>query len=144
MNLWRKILSLLSVSFASMDLVYAEESKVIRALDIAPVWSAHPVGFCLLTHAPHQYVAYYDAQRRMTVAQRKLDEEKWTYTVLPVTTGWDSHNYVTMAIDAAGYLHLSGDLHCVPLKYFRSEKPHDAASLKKVDQMTGTEESRTT
>jgi hypothetical protein len=49
-----------------------------------------------------------------------------------------------MAIDAAGYLHLSGDLHCVTLKYFRSEKPHDSASLKKVDQMTGTEESRTT
>lgn len=144
MKLWRKILCLLSVTFATMVVVNAEESKIIRALDIAPVWSAHPVGFCLLTHAPHQYVAYYDAQRRMTVAQRKLDEEKWTYTVLPVTTGWDSHNYVTMAIDAAGYLHLSGDLHCVPLKYFRSEKPHDAASLKKVDQMTGTEESRTT
>lgn len=34
-------------------------SKVLASLDIAPVWSAHPVGFCLLTRAPFQYVAFY-------------------------------------------------------------------------------------
>ena len=65
----------------------------IETVDVEPVWSAHPVGFCLLTSAPHQFVAYYDAQRRMTVAQRRLDGKSWTFTRLPSTLGWDSHNY---------------------------------------------------
>ena len=42
----------------------------IEVIDVAPVWAGHPIGFCLLTQAPHQFVAYYDAERHMTVAQR--------------------------------------------------------------------------
>ncbi|MCX7006629.1 MAG: BNR repeat-containing protein [Kiritimatiellaeota bacterium] len=112
-------------------------------LDIEPVWSAHPVGFCLLTHAPHQFVAYYDAQRRMSVAQRTLTATNWTITKLPSQLGWDSHNYVTMALDRDGFLHVSGNMHCVPLVYFRSAKPFDAASLQKLP-MTGDRETRVT
>ena len=54
-------------------------AEVINALDIAPVWAGHRVGFCLLTHPPHQFAAYYDAERNMTVAARKLDETEWQY-----------------------------------------------------------------
>ena len=122
----------------------AERPVVLDSLDIAPVWAAHPVGFTLLTRSPFQFVAFYDAKRRMTVAQRRLDERKWTFTILPVTTGWDSHNYVTMAADRDGILHLSGDLHCVPLKYFRTSKPLDASTFERIDRMTGVQESRTT
>lgn len=136
--------ALLCAGLGTVSVAQAEESKILKSLDIAPVWSAHPVGFCLLTHPPHQFVAYYDDKRRMTVAQRRLDQERWTYTVLPVTTGWDSHNYVTMALDEAGCIHLSGDLHCTPLKYYRSEKPFDAASLKQIDTMVGREENKAT
>ena len=119
-------------------------SRVERMLNVAPVWAGHPVGFCLLTHPPNQYVAYYDAERRMTVAQRKLDSEQWTFTVLPETVGWDSHNYITMTLDRDEYLHLSGNLHVHPLKYFRSEQPLDAATLVRVPQMVGSEEDRVT
>lgn len=112
-------------------------------LDIEPVWSAHPVGFCLLTHAPQQFVAYYDAQRQMSVAQRTLTSTNWTITKLPSTLGWDSHNYVTMAVDRDGFLHVAGNMHCVPLVYFRSAKPCDAASLQKLP-MTGDRETRVT
>ncbi len=77
------------------------------SLDIAPVWAAHPVGFSLLTHAPFQFVAFYDVKRQLTVARRKLDERKWDFTKLPVTTGWDSHNYVTMTVDDGGFIHLN-------------------------------------
>lgn len=118
--------------------------EVVESLDIAPVWSAHPVDFCLITHEPHQFVAFYDDKRQLTVAQRKLKEKTWTFTKLPITTAWDSHNYITMTIDDDGYLHLSGDMHCVPLNYFRSEKPHDASSLARVSSMTGHQEERTT
>lgn len=123
---------------------HIERAVTVDSLDIAPVWAAHPVGFALLTHAPYQFVAFYDDKRQMTVAQRKLDERQWTFTKLPVTTGWDSHNYITMALDADGYLHLSGDMHVVPLKYFRTTKPLDASTFERVEKMTGSEENRTT
>lgn len=111
---------------------------------IAQVWSGHPVQFCLLTADPWQYVAYYDDQRRMTVASRRLDSEEWQYTQLPTQVGWDSHNYVTMALDQAGHLHLAGNMHCVPLIYFRSTRPFDATTLACVPAMVGKEENRCT
>jgi hypothetical protein len=122
----------------------SEPAQRVGALDIAPVWAGHPVGFALLTHPPHQFVAFYDDQRKMTVAQRKLDLRRWTFTKLPRTTGWDSHNYITVAADDEGLLHLSGDMHVVPLVYFRTKRPWDAATFERVDRMVGSEESRCT
>jgi hypothetical protein len=104
-------------------------------LEVEPVWSAHPVGFSLLTHGGMQFAAYYDAERRMSVAQRRLDERRWTITKLPSQVKWDSHNYVTMAFDNDDYLHLSGNMHCVPLIYFKAAKPLDATSLERVANM---------
>jgi hypothetical protein len=115
-----------------------------EAIAVEPVWSAHPVGFSLHTHPPHQYVAYYDAQRRMSVAQRRLDSTNWTITRLPSMLGWDSHNYVTLALDRDGFLHVAGNMHGVPLIYFRSGEPHLAASLRRVPAMTGEREQRVT
>lgn len=119
-------------------------SAGITNLDVAPVWSGSPVGFSLLTHGDQQYVAYYAVNRQMTVAQRTLGERKWHYTVLPTAVGWDSHNYVTMALDRKGYLHVSGNMHRSPLIYFRSTKPGDSASLVRVPAMTGQNELRVT
>lgn len=116
----------------------------IRALDVEPVWAGHPVGFTLLTRGDQQYVAYYDADRHMKVAQRTLGQKTWRYTTLDSNVGWDSHNYVTMAFDREGYLHVSGNMHVAPLVYFRSTKPGDAASLVRVPAMTGRLESRVT
>ncbi len=121
-----------------------ERAVMADSLDIAPVWAAHPVGFSLLTRAPFQFVAFYDDKRQLTVAQRKLDERKWMFTKLPVVTGWDSHNYIAMALDDDGFLHLSGDMHAVPLKYFRTAKPLDASTFERLDKMVGTEENRVT
>ncbi len=122
----------------------AAETVEAEIVDVEPVWSAHPVGFCLLTSPPQQFVAYYDAERRMTVAQRRLDSRAWTFTRLPSTLGWDSHNYVTMVLDRDGFLHVSGNMHCVPLVYFRSTQPLDAASLRREPAMTGEREKRVT
>ena len=107
----------------------APGGSVAESVDVEPVWSAHPVGFCLLTHGQDQFVAYYDAGRQLTVAQRKLTSTKWALHKLPRRTGWDSHNYVTLAIDSARHLHLSGDMHCVPLFYLRTARPLEAATL---------------
>lgn len=139
MKLLPAILFLTASSGLAQDRV-----ATVEPLDIAAVWAGHPVGFALLTHAPFQFVAYYDEKRQLTIAQRKLDERTWTRTRLPVTTGWDSHNYVTMAVDDDGFLHLCGDMHVVPLKYFRTTKPLNASTFERVGKMTGTGETRMT
>jgi hypothetical protein len=134
----------LAVALAGDSSSTITRALTVDSLDIAPVWAGHPVGFALVTHAPFQFVAFYDDQRRLTVAQRKLDERQWTFHRLPVTTGWDSHNYIALAVDDDGYLHLSGDMHVVPLKYFRTTKPFDASTFERVEKMVGSEEQRTT
>jgi len=125
----------------------AEEQKEMRplfrieeSLDIAEVPSDFPVGFCLLTHGRRQYVAYYDKHRRMTVAARTLDSKEWQYKILPSNVGWDSHNYITMAVDDDGHLHLSGNMHCEPLIYFRTSEPWSIATLEQLSAMTGKDE----
>lgn len=120
------------------------EEKVTESLKIANVWAGHPVGFALLTHRNQQFVAFYDAERHMTVAQRILGKKAWTFTRLPSQVGWDSHNYVTLAVDGGGFLHVSGNMHVVPLVYFRSTKPLDASSLVQITAMTGQKENRVT
>jgi len=114
----------------------ARRFQIESSMDIAKVPSGFPVRFCLLTAGKTQYVAYYDELRQMTVASRPLDSNKWTYQVLPSKGAWDSHNYITMAMDGNGDLHVSGNMHCVPLIYFRTETPGDITTLKKLP-MTG-------
>jgi len=116
---------------------------VAECIDLDKVPSWFPVGFSLLTHENRQYVAYYDAKHHMTVASRTLDETTFRHVKLPTKVGWDSHNYVTMAVDADGYVHLSGNMHCVPLIYFRMTRPGDVGTFKRL-AMTGREERRCT
>jgi hypothetical protein len=116
---------------------------ITTMLDVADVWSGHPVGFALLTTASRQYVAYYDTNRDMTVAQRPLTSDTWTFTRLPTTVGWDSHNYIAMDIDGAGYIHVSGNMHTVPLIYFRSTQPNNAGAFSTATMIGSSESSCT-
>lgn len=118
--------------------------EITRELDVAPVWSGHPVGFHSLVASNRQFVAFFDADRQMTVASRSLDSTNWTFVRLPQKVGWDSHNYITMTVDRQGFLHLSGNMHGNPLVYFRSGKPLDAESLERIPEMVGKDELRTT
>lgn len=117
--------------------------RVAERIDIDTVPSGFPVGFSLLTRGRRQYVAYYDANHRMTVGARTLDQREWQLVKLDTKIGWDSHNYTTMATDAEGNLHLSGNMHCVGLIYFRTETPGDITTFKRL-AMTGRNESRCT
>ncbi len=95
------------------------------------------------TAGKRQYAAYYDKFRRMTVASRILGSRKWEYRVLPSRVGWDSHDYITMAVDGDGNLHVSGNMHCEKLVYFRTVKPGDISTLERFP-MTGKLEDRVT
>ena len=124
--------------------VDAGEWELEKVLEVAPVWAGHPVGFCLLTCDQRQFIAFYDAQRKMTVGARTLDSDRWQFARLPSKLGWDSHNYVTMAVDNDGLIHLSGNMHCVPLVYFRTARPWDVTSFERVAEMVGRNEKRCT
>lgn len=119
------------------------------------VWSGHPVSFAFLTERGRQFIAYYDSERRITVAARRLDEAEWTRfrpAGVPVpgrgrdsnVTNWDSHNYLALALDRDGFIHLSGNMHNDPLVYYRSSRPLDVSSLERIDRMTGRLEDNTT
>jgi len=118
--------------------------RVEEVCEVAEVWSGHPVRFALLTHPRRQFVAFYDANRQMTVGARSLDSDRWQLVSLPSKLGWDSHNSITMTTDDGGYIHLSGNMHCVPLIYFRTGRPYDVASFQRVLQMVGSNEQRCT
>lgn len=117
--------------------------RVEAVLDVGKVPSAFPVGFCLLTQGERQYVVYYDAEHRMTVAARTVTTNRWQVQVLPEKVGWDSHNSVTMTADDEGYLHLSGNMHAHPLVYFRTARPWDITTFERLE-MTGKDEKRCT
>jgi hypothetical protein len=108
---------------------------VTQVIDVGSTWAGQPVAQAVLTTATDQYVAYYDADRFMTVARRPLSSTTWTYQRLDSQVGWDSHNYVTMALDSTGNLHVSGNMHATPLVYFRTTTPGDLATLTRVPTM---------
>jgi len=122
----------------------AQKGKApLKKLYVDKVWSGHPVGFDLLTTEKYQYAAYYNADRQMIIARRALDSDQWQKTALPTAVGWDSHNYVTLAVDREGYIHVSGNMHVVPLIYFRSTRPWEIDQFEKLP-MTGENEDRVT
>jgi hypothetical protein len=115
----------------------------VEKIDIAKVWAGHPVNFAIRTKNNLQCVAYYDTAQQMIIAARTLGETTWKYTSLKTKVGWDSHNYIDMAIDDSGYIHVSGNMHNVKLIYFRSKRPWSIAEFEQPG-MVGTLENSVT
>lgn len=119
------------------------------------VWSGHPVAFALAVEHGRQFVAYYDAERKITLLGRTDPAAPWTKVQPPGVpvprrnrdsnvVGWDSHNTLRLALDRDGIVHLAGNMHADPLVYYRSERPWDVATLRRLDRMTGERETRAT
>ena len=124
--------------------VEVKSSSIVEELLIDSVWAANKVSFALRTVGEKQFVAYYDKNRMMTVATRKINSKTWQKKTLPNQLKWDSHNYVALGIDEMGYLHVSGNMHVNPLVYFRSTQPYDINTLVEINKMTGIEEADVT
>jgi hypothetical protein len=110
----------------------ARAIEVPRLVLVDHVWSGHPVDFGLAHHRGTHYIAYYDADRRMTVASLEAGASTFQYRKLDSVTGWDSHNYLAITVDATGHLHVIGNLHNDPLVYFRTTRAGDVSSLERV------------
>lgn len=83
---------------------------IIGRLDVAPVWSVHRTGPPeLLTRDGLQYVAYYDHDRFLTLAQRQLDSNQWKSHRFPVQMDWQTgaHAKLSLALDRHGYIHIT-------------------------------------
>jgi hypothetical protein len=120
------------------------QKKIIKEINVARVWSAQCILFDICTTDKFQYVAFYDSSRNMCIAQRLLVNEEWEITRLPsITKGWDNHNYIKIARDRDGYLHVSGNMHNVPLIYFRSNSPDNISSFEKLTMIGQNETSVT-
>ncbi len=130
--------------WASADENSLESVGVLGRWEVDRVWAGHPVGFFLLTAGDSQYVAYYDADRVLTVASRKLSENGWVKQKLDSRVGWDSHNNIVMARDTTGRLHLAGNMHNQPLTYFRTREPDDISTFEAIHRMVGHDEQRCT
>jgi len=137
------IFSSLAVCFAMLGTLRGAQYQIADKLPIDQVPSWFPVQFCLLTHDEVQYVAYYNADHQMMVAQRDLSQREWKKVELPSKVGWDSHNYITMAVDHAGHIHLAGNMHVDPLVYFRTRIPGDITTFKR-QEMIGRDETACT
>jgi hypothetical protein len=103
---------------------------------IDTVWSGHSVKSALAVTDTMIVVGYYDANRQLTIALRaRGDGASWRYQKLDSWVGWDSHNYVALAIDAAGNIHVSANMHRDPLLYYRTTVPGDIRTLVRVPVM---------
>ncbi len=77
----------------------------------------------LITHKGYQYIAYYNAERRVCISRRKLPSGAWERIAFTdyLFESNDAHNVVSMGIcPNDGTIHLAFDHHVHPLKYRRS------------------------
>lgn len=111
---------------------------------IDDVIAAFPVQFAIIQNEQDLFIAYYNTNHDLIVKQRPLTGGPWISHQLPVSIGWDSHNYITMQFDSKGHIHLSANMHVDPLVYFISDKPNDISSWTQQQSLIGKQEDRCT
>jgi hypothetical protein len=130
---------ILIFSFLWVNLTLAQV-KILEAIDVDSVTSDFPVNFSFLQQEDWQFIGYYNKDRSLTVASRRINDKQWQYKILPTKVGWDSHNAITMAIDRDNCLHISGNMHNDSLLYFKTEKPFQIASFHRVFSQISTQD----
>jgi len=129
----------------SLEAAVAGEVEMLR-VPVTKGLASHPVngGRCLISDGEYQYIAFYDGDHRMTVGKRRLGGTKWDFARLPERVGWDTHNKIVLFQDREGHLHVTGNMHCAPLRYYRTKKAGDIHTFEGVHTWTGDYENRVT
>ena len=118
-----------------LALVCAAPAYAQKLEAVDRIWTGHQVPFALVVTEERIYVGYYDAARQLSIASRPRNASGWSYAKLPSWVGWDSHNGIAMAVDAAGQLHVAANMHNDPLVYFRTTGAGDVRTLTRVPVM---------
>ncbi|WP_290841866.1 BNR repeat-containing protein [Flavobacterium sp.] len=91
-----------------------------------------------------QFTAFYDKDANVVVAKRKLNSDEWeTKKTRFIGKAQDAHNSISIALDGAGFLHLSFDHHDSKLRYAVSKKRYGLDFSDEVP-MVGNDENKVT
>jgi hypothetical protein len=110
-----------------------------QKIKIDEVWAGHPVRFCVMRAGKDYLIGYFNKERQMCIAKYNAIDGSVPKTALPEELGWDSHNRISIGLDKSGFIHVSGNIHKHPLKYFRSIEPGGMA-FQRIDKMIGADE----
>ena len=117
------------------------QSSVKHSQLVDDAWAGVGIIYDAISVGPIVYIAYYDAERRFSVARVDTTTHTVTKKTLDsVFAGWDGHNSVVLAYDRFGYLHVTGNMHTIPLIYARTLRPNDFNSLTQTNKMVGHDE----
>lgn len=140
------VFTLSAVSDAPGQLDEAEPTL----MPLGKAWAANSINTAVFrndpitTHDQQQYAAYYDADGRVVLATRHLDETEWKLKTTDLRGNInDAHNGISLGTDQEGYLHIAWDHHNNPLNYVRSREPGTLELTEKLP-MTGKNEARVT
>ena len=94
------------------------------------------------------YAVFWGSDMNPYIASMKDGENTWQYFNLGTLPGnplnapapSDEHNQLAMMVDSAGYIHVSGNHHRVPLNYIRSLQPNNIFGGWETPGMVGTNE----
>ena len=127
------------------DLTAGEKTRM-RKIPVAEGLASHPVngGRCLISDGENQYIAFYDGDHNMTIGKRKLSETNWDFARLPERVGWDTHNKILLFRDRTGHLHVTGNMHCAQLRYYRTKESGNIHTFEGIHTWTGDYENRVT
>jgi hypothetical protein len=121
-----------------------------RVVPIAKGWARNQINAVIFrrnsvtTSGDLQYVAFYDSDARVILAQRKLSSsEGKIYQTQYTGDTQDAHKSISIAIDGDGFLHLAWNQHNTRLQYCRSTSP-GALELSREMPMLGDKEARVT
>lgn len=115
-----------------MPIEFGNKIRIVDSILVDSVPADFPARFNVLTSGDWQFVGYYNKDRFMTIASRKIQDTFWRYKILPVKVNWDSHKSITMAPDRDKCIHLTGNMHNDSLFYFKTEKPLDISTFRRV------------
>ena len=147
MNLLKlNVFSLLGCIFISCS-VQQKNINTTKSL-VGMGWSSNSVNTVIFrqnavtTHNNTQFTAYYDADSYLVVAKRTLPNGVWLTSKTQYTGNTtDAHNAISIAVDGAGYLHVSWDHHDNELRYAKSKVPLSLELSDKI-KMTGINEQK--
>jgi putative BNR repeat neuraminidase len=140
-----------AVGFLSqLGVAPATSSPAPRLVRIAKGWARNQINAVIFRHnsvitfADFQYVAFYDSDARVTLAQRKLSSSQWKiYQTQYSGDTQDAHKSISITVDGDGFLHLVWNQHNTRLQYCRSTRPGALEFLREMP-MLGDKEDRVT
>lgn len=153
-----KFISLIAGIFSILPVIavgnenYKPDCRIVAAqhdgtedfLEIDKIWSGVRTTIGAAEPAPgHLLVAYYDAERRVTLASADAASGQVCITHFDsLFSGWDGHNLLAMAVAADGTVHVAGNAHAQ--KLFYAEGKADDIGTVRQGPMTGKDEDRAT